>query len=218
MGDRDFQWAVDAVVRVADDLRARRADTVQWSEKYEEALRAVASRLAADPESGVDPFVDIIAQIPTNPSPSEPPAWWVRELTQIRGVTIHHTMSHDPIATARHLIGKGRPGTEYHFWVSITGDCWLCAPLQWGFWHDHTGHRNSNVSIGMAGHLHKVRPPLAQLNATVRLVRWLMAQFSIPLKEIQGHNDRYTSTVCPGWDVSRWRSQFYDLLREAIEE
>jgi len=218
MGDNNYQWAVDAILAIADDLRATMQASNAWGTKQADELKALAGRLAADPESGIEPFVDIIDQMPLNPHPTDPPAWWMRELVQIQGITIHHTMSHDPVATAKYFFTKGRPSTEYHYWVSVTGQCWLCAPLRWGFWHDHTGHRNVNVSIGMAGHLHKVRPPLLQLKATVRLVRWLMAQFSVTLEQVKGHNDRYAGTVCPGWDVAKWRSQFFDLLQEAIRE
>jgi hypothetical protein len=218
MGDRDFQWAVNAVIQVADALKAKREGIVLWLDEQEEELRRVAERLAADPEYGNEPFVDIVDQMPINSHPNEPTAWWMRDLAQIRGITIHHTMSHDPVATAKYLIGKGRPSGEYHFWISVTGECWLCVPLAWGCWHDHTGHKNAHVSIGMAGSLHKVKPPMAQLQATVRLVRWLMAQFNIPLAQVRGHCDRYSGTICPGWDVAKWRGQFFTLLEVALAE
>lgn len=223
MGDKDYQWAVDAILRIADDLRATMEASNAWGTKQADELKAVAGRLAADPESGIEPYTDIIDQMPINPKPTDPAAWWMRELTQIQGITIHHTMSHDPIATAKYLIGKGRPSGEYHFWVSLTGECWLCVPLRWGVWHDHTGHKNTNISIGMAGSLHKVKPAMVQMQATVRLVRWLMAQFSIPLSQIQGHQQRAwdaskIATICPGWDVAGWRGQFFALLEAALQE
>ncbi len=99
----------------------------------------------------------------------------------------------------------------YHFWVSREGDVWLCVPLEVGMWHDHTGHRNVNVSVGMAGSLHKVRPTRVQLAATVDLVCWLMGEYGIGVEDVQGHNDR-TGTACPGWDMMGWRADFYGLL------
>jgi len=111
---------------------------------------------------------------------------------------------------------KGRPTLPYHFWVSKGGECWLCVPLNYGMWHDHTGHRNVNISIGMAGHLHKVQPTGAQLEATVRLVAWLMREYDVPVEEVRGHCDRYDKTVCPGWDTNHWRGQFYQALETRI--
>jgi len=178
-----------------------------------EELVEVAAELRGDLEEMMSPYDDIIDLISVNPQPTHPEAWWVRKPDQIKGITIHHTLSHSPEATARYVIEKkGRPTLPYHFWVSAEGDCWLCVPLHYGMWHDHTGHKNINISVGMAGHLHKAAPTPVQMEATVRLVRYLMTEYEIPLEQVQGHCDRY-ATVCPGWDAMRWRDRFYEELR-----
>jgi N-acetyl-anhydromuramyl-L-alanine amidase AmpD len=189
-------------MEIAAELRQRSKELVE-----------VALELRGDPEEMLPPYDDISEQMPVNPRPTAPEAWWVRELSQIEGITIHHTLSHSPEATARYVIEKkGRPTLPYHFWVTVEGDCWLCVPLHYGMWHDHTGHNNVNISVGMAGHLHKVQPTGAQMEATVRLVRYLMAEYEIPLEQVQGHNDRHPTT-CPGWDAMNWRDRFYEALR-----
>ena len=196
-------WAVERMMEIAEEF-------CRWSQELVEV--AVALELRGDPEEMVLPYADIIEQIPVNPQPTVPEAWWVRALGQIEGITIHHTMSHSPVATARYVITKGRPTLPYHFWVGAEGECWLCVPLRYGMWHDHTGHENVNISVGMAGHLHKVAPTPVQMEATVRLVRYLMAEYEIPLEQVQGHCDRY-ATICPGWGAMHWRERFYEALR-----
>lgn len=196
-------WAVKQVMEIAEELRRRSEELVE-----------VALELRGDPEEMMPPYDDIVDQMPVNSHPTAPEAWWAREPGQIKGITIHHTLSHSPEATARYVIEKkGRPTLPYHFWVTAEGDCWLCVPLRYGMWHDHTGHRNVNISVGMAGQLHKVAPTPVQMEATVRLVRYLMAEYEIPLENVQGHNDRH-ATICPGWDAMHWRERFYERLRD----
>jgi len=164
------------------------------------------------------PYIDIVDDMPVNPNPVAPSAWWRRTPEQITGITIHHTMSHDPKATARYCTDvKSRPSIQYHFWVAQDGLVYLCAPLSWGMWHDHCGHYNPHVSVGMAGRLHERKPPDVQLQAAARITAWLMNEYDIPLSKVKGHNDYY-ATLCPGWDAMNWRSDFYKALDETLVE
>ena len=163
------------------------------------------------------PYIDIVDEMPVNQNPTAPDAWWVRTPEQITGITVHHTMSHDARATARYCTDvKGRPSIQYHFWVAREGEVYLCAPLEWGMWHDHCGHENPNVSVGLAGRLHEAKPSEVQLQAAARIVAWLMEKYNVPLPEVQGHNDRYAGTICPGWDHADWREDFYTALDEEL--
>lgn len=194
-------WAVQQVMEIAAKLRQALEQT-----------EVLGQKLVATGAS-VEPYVDVVATMPVNPRPTDPPAWWQRTPEQITGITIHHTMSHDPVATARYCTDvKGRPSIQYHFWIEADGRALLCAPLVWGMWHDHCGHCNKNISLGLAGHLHQKRPPEAQLEGAARLIRWLMVQFAIPLAEVQGHNERYRGTICPGWGVIGWRDDLMGRL------
>lgn len=164
------------------------------------------------------PYIDLVDQMPTNPNPTAPAeGWWMRTRDQITGITVHHTMSHDPRATARYCTDvKGRPSIQYHLWVTREGAVYLCAPLSWGMWHDHCGHKNRNISVGLAGRLHESKPPDVELRAAAQIVAWLMGQLGIERAEVQGHNDRYAGTVCPGWDQAGWRDDFYQALDEEL--
>jgi hypothetical protein len=169
-------------------------------------------------EEPVLPYIDVVDEMPVNPNPSAPAAWWMRTPDQITGITVHHTMSHDAIATARYCTDvKGRPSIQYHFWVAADGRVYLCAPLTWGMWHDHCGHENRNVSLGLAGRLHETAPPDAELEAAARIAAWLMDRFEVSLSEVQGHDDRYAGTVCPGWDEAYWRHDFYTALDAQLD-
>lgn len=181
------------------------------------------------------PYQDIIASLPTNAKPDQKYMvarkwiWWpLRHPDDVTGITIHHTMSHSPQATASYCTrpttqqGKGYPSIQYHFWVSAGDGCpvYLCAPVTWGVWHDNTGAHQKTISVGMAGHLHTTRPPDEQLQAATRLVHYLMDLYHIPVTEVQGHNDRMWAamrrrTTCPGWDVKasgNWRQDFFEVL------
>lgn len=192
------------------------------------ALREVAVGLeeAVEREEG-DWIVDMSAELPVNHAPDHPYLvergwkWWpMRRAEDVEGITLHHTMSHSVVATAAYCSrslaqgGKGYPSIQYHFWVGSGDGCpiFLCAPVEWALWHDHTGAHPKTISVGLDGQRHKVRPPGEQLEATARLVRFLMMEYGVGLEEVQGHNDRYRGTVCPGWDVLGWRDEFYGIL------
>lgn len=187
-----------------------------------QALREVAQLLEESLAMDGVPFVDITAQLPVNHKPTHADMvgrrlmWWpVRDMRNITGITVHHTMSHSPQATARYCTGsKGYPSIQYHFWVSAGDGCpvWRCAPVEWGIWHDNTGAISATIAVGLAGSLHLQRPPEEQLQAAVRVVDWLMREYGVPLAEVKGHKDRYTGTICPGWDAAGWRQDFYEDL------
>jgi hypothetical protein len=148
--------------------------------------------------------------------------WWQRTLGQIVGLTFHHTLSDSPHATAKHYIkkGGGRPSIPYTIWITQTGEVLLCNPLEDGCWHDHTGHKNVNLSVGLAGRLHKYRPSQVQLEAAAQVVKWAIEhpEMNITMNKVLGHMDVGTykgRTECPGWDSAAsdfWKDDFYKLL------
>lgn len=171
------------------------------------------------------PYTDRIAEMPTNPAPFHADfvrnfpgmTVWPMRSDEVAGVTIHHTLSHSPVATARYCtMTKGYPTTQYHYWISAGDGCpaWrLVAPSQ-ALWHDHTGRDPVTLSVGMAGSLHINKPPREQIESAARLVAWLMGEYGVPVSEVQGHCDRHV-TICPGWNwkpETKWRDEFFDVL------
>lgn len=210
-----------------DSLNALRKTHIDTSKEMLEHIdRLIADEIAAS----MPLWRDICAELPTNPGPYKQTAldasggWWQRTLDQINGVTIHHTLSHSPHATATHYIrkGHGRPTIPYTFWITQTGEILLCVALEQGLWHDHTGHKNTHLSVGLAGHLHLNAPPEVQLNSAVKLCVWAIENLpgiSDP-GDVFGH-DTYAATICPGWQGGNasgdWATLFFDKLHKALE-
>lgn len=145
--------------------------------------------------------------------------WWQRTLSQINGLTFHHTLSNSPHATAKHYIhkGGGRPSIPYTIWCSETGEVLLCNALTEAPWNDHTGHKNSHLSVGLAGSLHLYPPADVQLDAAARVAIWAIHHplMNVTLETVKGHRD-YVSTVCPGWESAasgHWKEQLYNRIR-----
>lgn len=175
---------------------------------------------------------DIASELSMNPGPynnyylNRDGGWWMRRLDQIDAITIHHTLSDSPHATAARYItkGGGRPSIPYTIWVSQTGEVLKCALLEWGLWHDHTGHMNTHLSIGMAGLLHLYRPVEVQMRATAKVCAWAIKSEELPqiteTSQVRGHKD-YIATICPGWSSEKsgnWKYDFFDILEEVVNE
>lgn len=177
-------------------------------------ILAIANRLDLD----VYPWDrDISDKLYTHPSPYAPGAWWERSFSQIEGLTIHHTLSHSPHATAEHYCKfKGRPTIPYHIWVTQTGVILKCLDFNLGCWHDHTGHKNKNLSVGLAGKLHIYEPTVAQLDAAAHFTSWVLDHpaMNVIKGRVKGHQDHF-NTQCPGWNATssgKWKSDFYGRL------
>jgi hypothetical protein len=158
-----------------------------------------------------------------HPSLDADNGWWKRTLDQIDALTIHHTLSDSPHATANYYVKKngGRPTIPYTIWITQTGEILKCVDLTKGLWHDHTGHRNTHLSIGLAGTLHLYEPSEPQLQALVKVCVWAVESDILPTitstQQITGHMD-YINTQCPGWTIHKhdhWKRRFQRVLREA---
>ncbi|UCC61681.1 MAG: N-acetylmuramoyl-L-alanine amidase [Anaerolineae bacterium] len=175
---------------------------------------------------------DISAELATNSGPysneylERDGGWWPRTLDQIDGLTFHHTLSDSPHATAEHYINKdgGRPSIPYTVWVAQTGEVLLCVDLEEGLWHDHTGHENTHLSVGLAGSLHQYHPADAQLDAAAKVAAWAIASPALPgirsIEQVTGHRD-WVATVCPGWESAQsgyWKPELYERIERALEE
>jgi len=64
-----------------------------WQEAQTAVLLADVLQRLKIPEDG-RPYTDVIDEIPVNPNPTAPKAWWMRTPEQITGITIHHNSSY----------------------------------------------------------------------------------------------------------------------------
>jgi hypothetical protein len=170
---------------------------------------------------------DITANLAHNDSCPPPldDGWWQRSAGEIDKVTIHHTYGAlDPYTLAEGYIykGDGRPSIPYTIWINRDGTVYLCNELEDGCWHDHTGHKNTHLSVGVAGMLNVDPPTSEQVASLVDVCVWAVED----LPGIQGVDDitghmHWTSTECPGWlsqGSGLWREGFCRALRRALGE
>jgi len=171
---------------------------------------------------------DISGELATNDNcpGSLKDGWWQRRFAQIVSLTFHHTLSHSPWAFAKNYIrkGGGRPTVPYTIWITETGQVLLCIALTEGCWSDHTGHKNVNLSVGLAGTLHIHHPSDAQLDAAARVAMWAIKheEMRVTLRTVRGHMDVGTykgRTECPGWASKAsgyWKAELFNRINALL--
>lgn len=133
--------------------------------------------------------------------------WDQRELSEVQYLVIHHsgTPTDSPPAqiAGYHVYTNKWPGIGYHWVVSQTGVISLVGDMRTV--RANVKYRNREVvGICLPGDWTAQTPPLAQLQATKKLVRWLRAGYGW---ELVGHKDiadPRSPTACPG-AFSLWR-------------
>lgn len=166
-------------------------------------------------------YIDLRDKLPHNSSADNPEFpqrdvdWAI--VTEKTAITLHHigaenTMPEGVAAwTCRSYYsgGKGLPRLQYHYWVARDGTIYYCVDEKFGFWHDHCGYPNSHLSVGMDGNLAVNPPTTEQLDATAKLLYWLMEKYGFTQDELKGHN-AYAMTACPGW--AKWETILRGLI------
>lgn len=202
------------------DQEAQR-DFLDFYSTYYPGVDVVFTSLEKESEEEVIYDRDISWELPTNDNCTGKlsDGWWQRELSDIDGLTVHHTLSHSPHATAEHYLTKdgGRPSIPYHIWITETGEILKCLDYTEACWHDHTGHYNTHLSVGLAGNLAEHVPSDSQLESVGRVAAWFVnhPEMNITFETVKGHQD-YVQTECPGWHTG-WKGEFYWVLREMLD-
>lgn len=197
------------------------------NKKYGGELYA-AAQFVGEPEWLWD--VDISARLAINGGPyvndklKASGGWWKRTLDQIDALTFHHTMSHDPDALARYYVKADHPTMPYTLWIDSAGQVLKCVDLTEGLWHDHTGHENVHLSVGLAGSLHILPPTEAQFQAAAKVAVWAIESPNLPgiteIGDITGHMD-WVETACPGWNSTQsghWEGKLFKLINKMLNE
>jgi len=95
---------------------------------------------------------------------------------------------------------------DYHFLIGHTGKVFNGQPIETPSWHC-TNYEANLISIGICflGNFEHIKMPMEQFNAGAKLIKNLMEQYDIPLKNILRHKDivsdithHSNSTLCPG--------------------
>ncbi|MBX3433034.1 MAG: N-acetylmuramoyl-L-alanine amidase [Pirellulales bacterium] len=139
-------------------------------------------------------------------------------------VTLHHagvlwTADRDPVEFLRNMQswGKRRPEIEqpprntywpdlpYHFLIAPDGRVFEGRPLEYepesNTKYDLAGH----VGVELMGNFEEQRPSLAQVDAAVRTVAWLVDSQGLKLADVSTHAKAAPGqTSCPGRDFARY--------------
>jgi N-acetyl-anhydromuramyl-L-alanine amidase AmpD len=95
---------------------------------------------------------------------------------------------------------------DYHFIIGYAGEVFKAQPIEQSAWHCTNYQANlASVGICFLGNFENIEMPIEQFNAGVELIKSLMKQYNIPLKNILRHRDVVSdishtanSTECPG--------------------
>jgi N-acetyl-anhydromuramyl-L-alanine amidase AmpD len=126
-----------------------------------------------------------------------------RSLSEIDQVVIHHslTTSGSAVEYAKyHVDNNGWPGIGYHYVISKDGEIVQSQPLKVISFHV-SGQNTRSIGICLTGNYDTQQPTEAQLDACVKLIRWLQDKELKRKLEIAGHN-QYSSKSCPGRNIN----------------
>jgi hypothetical protein len=158
------------------------------------------------------PVAPPVAESPAfTKAPAAPYAAWV-PATRSRPwkyIVIHHSATPDGNASKfdREHKAKGWDELGYHFVIDNgrggpdgkveVGPRW--PKQKWGAHAKTPDNRFNEQGIGicLVGNFESGRPTPKQMQATAKLVAYLMQTYSIPAKNVIGHDDT-KSTLCPG--------------------
>lgn len=95
---------------------------------------------------------------------------------------------------------------DYHFLIGHTGEVFQGQPIAQPAWHATNYDVNlHSIGICFLGNFDKITMPIEQFQEGVKLIKKLVKQYNIPLKDILRHKDVISdithcanSTLCPG--------------------
>ena len=133
---------------------------------------------------------------------------------KIDKITIHHggeffTEDKNMIQYLRNLQSWSRREKKwidipYHFMIDLKGNIYETRPINYpgdtNTDYDVTGH----ALICVVGNYEEQKINQSQLNALVNLVSLLKDKYNVDEKNIRGHKDYSTQTVCPGKDLYKY--------------
>ncbi len=132
----------------------------------------------------------------------------------INKITIHHggeefAEDKDMIQYLRNLQSWSRSEKKwidipYHFMIDLKGNIYEARPINYpgdtNTDYDVTGH----ALICVVGNYEVQTIKQVQLKSLAKLVAFLKLKYHVELKDIRGHKDYTTQTVCPGKDLYKY--------------
>ena len=131
-------------------------------------------------------------------------------------IVTHHPAAkvYSPLQIHNQHLNQGWGGAGYHFYIRKDGSVYELRPtLTWGA-HCNTHNKNRDgIGVCWEGNYDmESTMPKEQFEAGVELYRYLMKEYSIPLKNISRHRD-WKPTGCPGKNFP-WQALIESLKQE----
>jgi hypothetical protein len=184
-------------------------------------VRVLLAEAAQLTQLGGDPIPqptmqDVRATLPLHPVERYP----IRAPDAIKYILVHHTVTRDDISPERIAeahVGRGKPGTTYHFLVTGDGALYWTQPLEAVV--DQTLNSTLNVEsvgVALAGNFTAVAPTDAQITAAADLIAWLLSTLGLGINGVYGRSELDPRVASPG---AQWLdgAKFKDKLVAAIE-
>lgn len=184
-----------------DSLTARAAQ-LSAAQQALTAIAAAAPTLEGLPpgSGGVSqpPMQDVRGQLPVHATIRYP----TRDLSAIRRVVVHHTVTRGdilPERIAQVQVAQGKAGITYHFLITADGTIYWTQPLETvvGQMLDPVTNEQS-VGVALAGNFTDQAPPAEQLASAAALIAWLLYSLHLPIDALVGRKEIETSHGSPG--------------------
>lgn len=132
-------------------------------------------------------------------------------------IILHHSLTADSQTVSWgairrfHVIDRGYREIGYHFGIELAGPSYEILS---GRMPDETGahtigYNERSLGICLVGNFDADEPPAAQWRTGIKLVRWMVRQYGIPVDNIIGHREAEGVTKsCPGkmFDLDKFRA------------
>ncbi len=144
-------------------------------------------------------IINIVNELPVHPKEK----YRTRKLTDIKRIVVHHSATGSnatPRAFASYHVDNNKwPGIGYHYVVSRDGVIYKTNNDSTVSWHAGPTANRDSIGICMVGTFDNSKPPAAQWQAAIDLIRHLMKAYSVPAEGVIGHCEvPKVAKSCPG--------------------
>lgn len=203
-------------------LRAQIAALQEEIERLKEAAPPPGALPAPGPTPAPGParvpkpaIQDVVDKLPKHPHKRYPK----RALDRIQTLVVHHSAVPPSVGLKRiaryHIDKHGWAGIGYHFVIAEDGVIYQTNRLE-TLSNQVYKHNTTSIGVCLLGSFMGKIPPPSQLQATARLVAWLLQELDLDLDDVKGHQEMPNNkTACPG---NEWRKgrKWKKLLRQEV--
>lgn len=156
-------------------------------------------------------IIDVRDKLPTHDNKQ----YYKRPLNAMYYLAIHHSLSDnlpgdgDVFAFADyHINDKDWPGIGYHYVIDVDGTIYKCHDADIKTYHVGQ-HNRASLGICLVGDFRDNKPPAAQYQAALELVKQCVDAYQITINNIKGHSEfpGYEWKHCPEIDMKKFREE-----------